>query len=85
MCKRPNVFVVLIVFLFRLCCITEVAKALIVELDICFLANNVLDYFDIRVIQKVTAQTLVCILKEESKHQTLLCTKTRRKKIWTGV
>ena len=38
-----------------------------------------------RVIQKVIAQTPVCILKEESKHQTLLCTKTRRKRIWTGV
>ena len=34
----------------------------------------------IRVIQKVTAKTPVCILEEESEHQTVLCTKTRRKK-----
>ena len=39
----------------------------------------------IRVICKVTAQTPVCILKEESEHQAHLCTKMRQKKIWTGV
>ena len=39
----------------------------------------------IRVIHKVTAQTPVCIFKEESEHQTHLCTKTRQKKIWIVV
>ena len=41
--------------------------------------------FHSRVIQKVTAKTPICILEEESEHQTVLCTKIRRKKIWTGV
>ena len=39
----------------------------------------------IRVIRKVTAQTLVSILKEESEHQTHLCTITRQKEIWSVV
>ena len=38
-----------------------------------------------RVIRKVTHKTRVCILEEESEHQTFLCTKRRLKKIWTGV
>ena len=38
-----------------------------------------------RVIRKITDQTPVSILKEESEHQTHLCTKTRQKKIWTVV
>ena len=40
---------------------------------------------DNRVIRKVTHKTPVCILEEESEHQTFLCTKRRLKKIWTGV
>ena len=40
---------------------------------------------DTRVIHKVTHKTPVCILEEESEHQTFLCTKRRLKKIWTGV
>ena len=48
------------------------------------LAKNHLLFFKIisknRVIWKVTAKTPVCILKEESAHQTILCTKTRQKK-----
>ena len=51
------------------------------ELNNAFLVFN---FIDIRVIRKVTAQTLVSILKEESEHQTHLY-QNEAKKIWTVV
>ena len=38
--------------------------------------KNIISFLNYnRVIRKVPAKTPVCILKEESKHQTILCTK----------